>query len=96
MYHQRIQRDYKMLNNKLDLEMLMNIMDDDLFDNLLKNSKDGYFYDIPLVIFIETERQAEYYIQNYGKIIEIDSIINNKEILKNLNVKNFQILIEFF
>ena len=28
-----------MLNNNLNLEMLINIMDDDLFDNLLKNSK---------------------------------------------------------
>ena len=85
-----------MLNNNLNLEMLINIMDDDLFDNLLKNSKNGYYNDIPLVIFIQTEKQAEYYIQNYGKIIEIDFIIDNKEILKNLNVKNFQILIEFF
>ena len=85
-----------MLNNNLNLEMLINIMDDDLFDNLLKNSKNGYYNDIPLVIFIQTEKQAEYYIQNYGKIIEIDLIIDNKEILKNLNVKNFQILIEFF
>ena len=64
-----------MLNNNLNLEMLINIMDDDLFDNLLKNSKNGYYNDIPLVIFIETEKQAEYYIQSYGKRIEIDSII---------------------
>lgn len=28
-----------MLSNNLNLEMLINIMDDDLFDNLLKNSK---------------------------------------------------------
>lgn len=31
-----------MLNNNLNLEMLINIMDDDLFDNLLKNSNNGY------------------------------------------------------
>lgn len=43
-----------MLNNNLNLEMLINIMDDDLFDNLLKNSNNGYYNDIPFVIFIET------------------------------------------